>query len=699
MESPHVRRRLIASILTLSLAPLTPAALAQENTPHMLTWGLRESFNSYTNGATFVRKGATEDKANAVFQFPLTSYTYDAKEEKAVAQFKGEIVYRKYCNGKDPKVETNYCDLDLTISDPKVVIDDDGSYLYATVRSKQYLKNETYTNDGTEAIAQLATGAGNFTKDNGVVSWSKIPATLTKGGTKVFSNFYEPGGSLAPISFSAQGEGERPSNDSSPLRAVDAKWTSPASYDNYRHDLYRVGSKTLVSVGGHGLYLLDSTLKEVAKVQTPHSLHGVGAFDEKNGYFYYSERPADTRVFAGHSNTLKRIQVTSTGFGTPEVVGDPLGNVYAIAVHPKTNQIVALSVENNVYNVAVNDRHAHLHIIENGVIAKSIKLPNSETVLGGKVTEDGTVYANLYANRMQATHLKGMDDGTFLYYPQTELKYDKHPGVTQTGIFLSIKPDAEQDDVVKLMDGSIVSSRIAPLEGFSAHGNQIVRYTHNEHHDHNFVQSFTYADRNVTQVSLTKSPKTGWSNVSWDAAGNPFVLVGPESKLLWFDTTNFAPVKSTVNPTRDKEAGIEGGNGTQDTYQGEMLVYPNGSVLVPTVNRNSDNLYELIRLEDPSSAPLPGDDDGNDNQYNEDKLKYIAKTQLQEKTRIFREALTELKAAQGAKDDARINAAKAKVDEARAAFTEAKADYLKLHPGSYVADPEQDNTSNPTSHP
>ena len=200
-----MRIRLGIAIATMAaLLPISPVAQAQSVTGE-LNCGFRSSFNNYTGGASELRDGV-ERKGNT-FSFPMESQSYDQAENRTEAQFRGEVIYKKYCH------DNGSCDLDLSMKNPKVVITDNGSYIEATVSSKQYNKNETYAPATPVRIANLHTASAGFKNNNGRIEWSQIPTSLTEEGNKMFSEFYTVGEGLAPVSFSYTGQGARPATN------------------------------------------------------------------------------------------------------------------------------------------------------------------------------------------------------------------------------------------------------------------------------------------------------------------------------------------------------------------------------------------------------------------------------------------------------------------------------------------------------
>ncbi|MBI9000166.1 HtaA domain-containing protein [Corynebacterium sp. CCM 9185] len=97
------------------------------------------------------------------------------------------------------------CDLDLTFADPRIVFDPvtgEGE-LHINRHTKQY--NGGWFGPEEVLLGALNVGAGRFNSEDGVMTWDHVTATLTEEGNTAFSNFYTPGGNLAPLNFSYPG--------------------------------------------------------------------------------------------------------------------------------------------------------------------------------------------------------------------------------------------------------------------------------------------------------------------------------------------------------------------------------------------------------------------------------------------------------------------------------------------------------------
>lgn len=105
------------------------------------------------------------------------------------------------------------CSLDLSMKDPKIVIAPEGSYMEATVRSRQYATGQYFAPEKPVRIVNLYTSGAQFKDSDGKISWSDIATALTSDGVKMFSDFYNENEGLDPLNFTYKGKGVRPAGD------------------------------------------------------------------------------------------------------------------------------------------------------------------------------------------------------------------------------------------------------------------------------------------------------------------------------------------------------------------------------------------------------------------------------------------------------------------------------------------------------
>lgn len=213
-----------------SAASETVASDATAQTEYM-DWALRDSFLRYVGGATNVSDGATKMYSNGsntgseveqAYRFQLDKATYEETGHVTRADFKGTVEYFRYCNGQP--AQRGNCDLELTISKPTVVLSDEGSYVEADVRSKQYPGGAIFEKQRAR-IADIDPSSATFTAggtavDDGAadknaagsntVTWSNLVPRLTQDGVDTFSGFYNLESPLASLNFTYQGIGGEP---------------------------------------------------------------------------------------------------------------------------------------------------------------------------------------------------------------------------------------------------------------------------------------------------------------------------------------------------------------------------------------------------------------------------------------------------------------------------------------------------------
>ncbi|WP_431044730.1 HtaA domain-containing protein [Streptomyces sp. P1-3] len=158
-----------------------------------LDWGVKKSFRDYvtgpiSHGKITVSGGAK--KTDGGFRFPGGQGTYDEKSRTLNAAFDGTVRFTGHGG-----------DLDLKFSDLKVRGKGAKGSLVADVSAKDRETGKVTESDDL-TVAELKLPASYGPKGE-VVTLTKVPATLTKGGAKAFGGFYHSGDALDPVTVSA----------------------------------------------------------------------------------------------------------------------------------------------------------------------------------------------------------------------------------------------------------------------------------------------------------------------------------------------------------------------------------------------------------------------------------------------------------------------------------------------------------------
>lgn len=226
---PHVRL-LVAAVLGAMLLPAVPAVAAPEPAPAAatvvdegsLSWGIRDSWRRYISLAGIsATSGATVDGAG-IIAFPVSDGSFDPDTGATTIQFSGIAHYEAHCGDVYAWTE---CALDLTIRDPRVVIDRDQQTLYAHVLSRPTPSSSAPTapaivDYGVIAFAHLDISTGTVQTLEGVTSWSDVRASMTEAGSPAIQ--YVAGTLLDPVAFHYTGPGGAPD--------LTETWTAPGSY-------------------------------------------------------------------------------------------------------------------------------------------------------------------------------------------------------------------------------------------------------------------------------------------------------------------------------------------------------------------------------------------------------------------------------------------------------------------------------------
>ena len=182
---------LLVAVMALLVSAASAAAAIIPIKGGEVDWGIKESFRNYIEGP--IAKGKIEVSGGAVraadgtFVFPVGAGTYDTTTHTTEVVASGTVHFTGHEGA-----------LDVTFSNPRVVLGGGSPAVFADVSSKAFTPGEPEAFPGVEfASLDLSAVAPVFGTES--VTLSAIPAVLTEAGSKAFSGFYKPGAALDPL--------------------------------------------------------------------------------------------------------------------------------------------------------------------------------------------------------------------------------------------------------------------------------------------------------------------------------------------------------------------------------------------------------------------------------------------------------------------------------------------------------------------
>lgn len=212
---------LVATLLAMSPgAARATSAEAATVSEGELTWGIRDSWRTYTMGRATGSQGATVDETNT-FIVPVGSGIFDASTGATTIAFDGAVHYQHHCGNIYVWKE---CALDLKLSGFRVVITPREQVLYATVASRPKAAGNAaeapaIIEYGEIPFANLDIREATVTTENGVTTWAGVRAYMTADASPSIE--YSPGTVLSPLTFSYTGAGGAPD--------MEERWTPPGT--------------------------------------------------------------------------------------------------------------------------------------------------------------------------------------------------------------------------------------------------------------------------------------------------------------------------------------------------------------------------------------------------------------------------------------------------------------------------------------
>lgn len=591
---------------------------ASESTKGSLNWALRDSFLRYSLGATNVGDGATKiysngtttpssesDTVEQYYKFNLKNVDFQDATKITRAEFEGSIEYFKYCEGRP--AQRGNCALELTIKDPTIVLSPEGSYVEADVRSKQYPSGEIFQKDDAK-IAQAWTKTAKFEENDGKVSWSGINTSLTEDGVRTFSNFYDLGGPLAPLSFEYEGAGARPGNDTAPL-TIGGSFRSSKEVDADT----MLGLKDYVALATR----VSSQSKTAVELIDPATMQAIGAPLETplqyNETLLYTEG-AGNRIYWVEGQALKSATASASGWSEPVTVHDNVGiEPVGIAYDAAKDRVAVIAR-------GTNDNDSTLTWVTSGGQAETVMLTPAQDVVSAYDPEiqlaGGGYNRNFYGeagNIALPTSMSVMPDGNILYLPAVAAYLDS--GSYRVPPVL-IQPDGS----AKLAEGGTHLGTKADGATYATKmatdGMNVAFYSHD--HGSPGMQFFRYEEGALKPQSV-RGPIGDLKSVSEVTFVNGQALVANESNsmLSWVNPVNKEITDSISLPNQKDTSKKEHTNLLQ--WKDKLLAYSietdNETYLEHAVilrlDPNNPDVGDHTQQVEPESPVEPVDPAGN----------------------------------------------------------------------------------------
>jgi hypothetical protein len=196
----------LLAALTLGLLPGPAQAAERTVAGGRLDWGIRSSFLNYVTGpiaqGSWGLSGGAATVGAGQFRFHSAQGGYDPDAGAIRARYSGGVRFYGH------RAAGGEYELDLTLSNPTVVISGGTGMLRADIRSKD--RDTGQVSDLTDVAFATLDLTGVSLKGGTGVSVSSIPATLTAEGARAFAGFYEAGEPLDPVTFTADSHAPEP---------------------------------------------------------------------------------------------------------------------------------------------------------------------------------------------------------------------------------------------------------------------------------------------------------------------------------------------------------------------------------------------------------------------------------------------------------------------------------------------------------
>ncbi|WP_192796369.1 MULTISPECIES: HtaA domain-containing protein [Corynebacterium] len=452
----------------------------KQQSAEYMEWALRESFINYVGGATSVSGGASKTiEGDALvesgYRFTLKKVSYDEDTATTRAEFNGAVHFLQYCNGSTPA--RGSCDLDLEFSDPTIVVGGD-SYLEMDVYAKQYRSGDVFEKKRAR-IATINPSSATFTQDGSMAQWSNLVPTLTADGVRAFSNFYNLGSPLAPVSFAYEGSGGMPAGAAGGRKLV----------GGVRTDLEAESSRA-VMVGDY-LVLATKSGLSVLDVRTMQQIQHLSISSDDSAWVV---SPGKNTLFFLDDGAVKQATVGPKGLEniTEVIAKDEAGTITGIASAPTEHGWVLYALRNE------GAGNATLITRSSDGTRSDRAIANVRSSIDGLDAASDQALGSVYGESYSFAPMRDMavlDDGSLLFFPASGVDQDEDTWRVPP---LRIDPAADNLQATVVPGSDSVAADMRP-SGMAVSGGTVAFYN-SGYTTGSQVQFFTYNNGELTPL-------------------------------------------------------------------------------------------------------------------------------------------------------------------------------------------------------
>jgi hypothetical protein len=160
-------------------------------------WGVKASFREYVEGPIaqggIIVTPPAQRLADGTFRFGTGKGSVDVDADTATIRAKGKVYFFGHDDGTGPQLQ-------LWISNPRVIIDGADSVLVADVKSRLF-EGDVVTYDDVDVVTLDAADLDLVANKHRVVKVTGVATTLTEAGVEAFGGFYGAGTPFDDLSF------------------------------------------------------------------------------------------------------------------------------------------------------------------------------------------------------------------------------------------------------------------------------------------------------------------------------------------------------------------------------------------------------------------------------------------------------------------------------------------------------------------